>query len=355
MNSRQRFEATFAFQPVDRPLLDFYAEPGPLDALCRHFAVDTEDNVRQQLGVDLRMLSLEYTGPPLKRTPDGGEIDIWGVLRRPVHNPTGLYMEPVSRPFADLRTLAHVESYPWPKTDWYDFSLLPALCEKHRDNVIVFGREGLMDLINGVSFGRGMEQVMIDVATRDEVGLALFQKRFEFMFDFARRGLEAARGKIDILFFGEDLGTQRGLTVSPAAWEDLFRPCMQRMIDLAHDHGAKAMMHSCGSVADLIPRFLDMGLDVLEAVQPEARDMDPKRLAERFGGQIVFDGTMSTQKTLPFDTSPDVRHEVRRRKRAFADCGGLILGPCHHIQTDTPLENILAMYDEAVSVSQGSP
>ena len=360
MNPRQRFEATFAFQPVDRPMLDFHAEPEVLDALRTHFAVKSENDIRERLNVDFRVLRPEYVGPPLERTPDGGERDIWGVLRKPVPNPTGTYMEPVNRPWADMKTAAEVDAHPWPRADWYDFSHLPALCDAYAGSAIVFGRPGLMDLINGVSFGRGMEQVMLDLALRDEAGLALFRKRFEFMLDYARRGLEAAGGRVDILFFGEDLGTQQALVISPDTWEEIFRPYMQRMIDLAHAHGTKAMMHSCGSVVALIPRFIDMGLDALQAVQPEATGMDPETLAGRFGdrtgGRMVFNGTMSTQDTLPFGTPETIRSEVRRRKRAFAACGGLVLGPCHNIQADTPLENVLAMYDEGAIVgAAGSP
>jgi len=346
MHTRGRFAATFAFQPVDRPLFDFQSEPAPIESLCRHFGVASLDDVLDELHVDLRYLRPDYMGREFQETADGGQQDVWGVVRKPVPNPTGVYMEPVHLPWAEMRTVEQVEAYPWPQAEHYDFSRFPELCDKYRDAVILFGRDGLMDLINGVAFGRGVEQVLMDIATRDEVGLALFRKRFEFMYDFARRGLEAGQGRIDMLLFGEDLGTQNGLVISPGTWEELFRPYMKRMIDLAHEHGAKAMMHSCGSVAELIPRFIELGLDALHAVQPQAAGMAPEELVKRFGGKIVFDGTMDIQATLPFGTTEDVRSEVRHRKRVFADCGGFILGPCHHFQTDTPVENIVALYDE---------
>ena len=346
MNTRERFEATFRFRTVDRPLLDYHGEPEVNGTVCRRLGVDGLDAALDALGVDFRTVAPAYVGPELSKGPGGEERDVWGIVRKPMANPTGVYMEPVGLPWAKMLTLDDVKAYPWPRPGWYDFSHFPGLCRQHGDRVIVFGRAGLVDLINGVAFGRGMAQVLMDIGTRDEVGLALFRKRFEFMFEFARCGLEAAKGKVDVLFFGEDLGTQQGLVISPAAWEKLFRPYMKQMIDLAHHYGARAMMHSCGSVTGLIPRFIDLGLDALQAVQPRAAGMEPGILAREFGGKIVFDGTMDIQQTLPFGTVEDVRGEVRYRKRVFAEHGGFILGPCHKIQTDTPVENILAMYEE---------
>lgn len=347
MTSSERFEATCSFQPVDRVLLDYHGEPETDAALRAHLGSDSMDAVLDALGTDLRRVAPTYVGPELPVLDSGLQQDVWGVIRQPVRNETGTYMEPLNRPWADMASPREVADYPWPTADMYDFSEFPALCEKHSDKAVFFGRAGLMDLINGVSFGRGFGQVLLDIATRDQVGLALFEKRFEFMFEFARRGLEAGGGGIDILFVGEDLGTQRGLVISPDTWGEMFRPYLQQMIDLGRRHGARVMMHSCGSVVELIPRFIDMGLDILQAVQPQALAMAPSELAARFGGRLVFNGTMDVQGTLPYGSPVDVRREVRARIDAFRDCGGLILGPCHHVQTDTPVENILAMYDEA--------
>ena len=122
MNTKERFEATFAFQPVDRPLLDFYAEPGTIERLLRRFGVDDLEGILGALHVELRNIRPEYTRLEFEETSDGGVKDIWGVIRKPVPNPTGVYMEPVHLPWADMRTLAEVEAYPWPKAERNDFS-----------------------------------------------------------------------------------------------------------------------------------------------------------------------------------------------------------------------------------------
>jgi uroporphyrinogen decarboxylase len=112
------------------------------------------------------------------------------------------------------------------------------------------------------------------------------------------------------------------------------------------------MMHSCGSVRAFIPRLIELGLDILDVVQPTAAGMDIRELATEFGDRLCFAGSMCVQTTLPFGTTDDICHEVKLRQELFQD-GGLILGPTHHIQVDTPLENVLAMYRCAGSLQEG--
>jgi uroporphyrinogen decarboxylase len=105
------------------------------------------------------------------------------------------------------------------------------------------------------------------------------------------------------------------------------------------------MLHSCGSTRRIWPQLIEAGVDIYETVQPEARDMDPASLKAEFGDRISFHGTISTQKTLPFGTVEDVVREVRERVRTVGRDGGLIVAPAHNFQPDTPVENILAMYE----------
>lgn len=94
-----------------------------------------------------------------------------------------------------------------------------------------------------------------------------------------------------------------------------------------------------------MPRFVAMGLDVLDSVQPEPEGMVPSELAAEFGDDLCFCGLISTQRTLPRGTPEEVREEVRRTIEAMARGGGYILAPAHNIQPDVPVENVLAMYD----------
>jgi uroporphyrinogen decarboxylase len=119
------------------------------------------------------------------------------------------------------------------------------------------------------------------------------------------------------------------------------------MIDLAHRHGARLMLHSCGSTRAIWPDLVDLGLDIYDTVQPEAAGMVAEELAAEFGRWICLHGTISTQKTLPHGTAEEVAAEVRHRMESFGCRGGLILAPSHNIQPDTPLENVLALYRAA--------
>ena len=252
----------------------------------------------------------------------------------------------------DITTMDEVEAYPWTSPDDFDYSVIFAQCEGVADYAVCAGGEGIPDIVNGVSFGRGMEQVLIDIETDDEVGVAIIDKRVDFYYEYCRRMLEAADGKIDILCLGEDCGNQRGTMFSPKTFNKFFRPRLQKFIDLAHEFGAFAMMHSCGSNRALMPTFIEMGLDIEDATQPEAEGMDPDELKKEFGSKLTLCGLISTQQTLPFGTVEDCRKEALHRVKVIGRGGGYIFAPAHTILPDTPLENVLAIYEVANGVER---
>jgi len=226
-----------------------------------------------------------------------------------------------------------------------------ALLEALGDYAVIFGGAGMPDIVNGVSRGRGMERVLIDIMTRDPVGVAIIDRRVEHYLEYCRRGLEAAGGAIDILHIGEDCGDQRGRLFPPEVFDNFFVPRIRPFIDLAHEHGCLAMLHSCGDTHEIMPTFVEMGLDILDAMQPEPEGVDPAAIKREFGADLTFCGLVSTQRTLPHGTAEDVRREVRERIKVVGEGGGYILAPAHCIQPDTPLANVLALYDEALNRS----
>lgn len=301
-------------------------------------------DIQSRLGTDLRVLRLPYIGPEIPKFDDGRVQNAFGVIRRPVRNEAGTYMESCHFPYAAFETAGDVDAFPWPDPSWYDYSALPKQCRELEGYAIVYGWPGNMDLINGASFGRGFEQTIIDLATEDPAGMRLMERRFEFFHEQTRRALEACGGAIDIVWIGDDYGTQRGLLLSPVKWRKLFRPRLQAMIDLAHKYGARLMLHSCGSTKPIWPDLADIGLDIYDTVQPEAAGMVAEELAAEFGDRICLHGSISTQRVLPHGTPESVAEQVRSRIESFGCRGGLIVAPSHNIQPDTPVENILAMY-----------
>ncbi len=345
MTSKERVMCSLSWQEPDRVPVQIYLTPEMHAKLTEHF---TPGNVWECLGIDFRGVGPVYQGK-IKESHDGISYDIWGTGYCSVtHASTGSYQEAVILPLADLKTMDDVEKYPWPCADHYDYSTIPDQCERVKDYAICVGGAGSPDILNGVSRGRGMERVMMDIALRDEVGMAIIDKRVEFWYALIRRCLEAAHGKIDIVCLGEDCGQQNGRMFSEKDFDEVFRPRLQKFIDLAHEFGAKAMMHSCGDTHELMPTFIDMGLDILDAMQPEPVGMHPESIRAMCQGKLAFCGLMSTQQTLPFGTVEQCRAEARHRLDVIAKGGGYIFAPAHCIQPDTPLENVLAIYEEAL-------
>ncbi|MEW6755637.1 MAG: uroporphyrinogen decarboxylase family protein, partial [Candidatus Latescibacterota bacterium] len=149
----------------------------------------------------------------------------------------------------------------------------------------------------------------------------------------------------EAIALSDDYGTQRGMLLSPDHWRRLIRPHLARLYALAHDHGRTVLHHSCGNVEPIVPDLVDLGLDILHPIQPEA--MDVLRLKREYGRHLSFCGGVPTQRLLVGGTAAQVRAEVRRLKREMGAGGGYIVEPGITLQADVPLENMMAMIEEA--------
>ncbi|MFH0919259.1 MAG: uroporphyrinogen decarboxylase family protein [Fibrobacterota bacterium] len=183
----------------------------------------------------------------------------------------------------------------------------------------------------------------MDFAINPEAVDALFGKIHGLMKGFVEAGLKAAKGKIEIIRVGSDLGTQKGLLLSPEMCRQFFFPRIREMADLAHKYQAKLFFHSCGAVSELIPQFIEAGADILGPVQPVA-GMEAERLKKDFGKHLTFHSGVDTQQLMRTGTPAQVKKEVERVTRVFGENGGYILCPSNNFMSGTPLENILAFY-----------
>ena len=159
------------------------------------------------------------------------------------------------------------------------------------------------------------------------------------------RVLEKAKGRIDFVWMGEDLGTQRAPMISPKLYRQTLRPMHQRFIDLAKAYDLPVMMHCCGSSS--FEDFIEMGVSAVDTLQPEAVDMEPVSIAQRFGGRLVFHGAMSTTGALTYGTEQDVVRDAREILAAYMPTRGYCFSPPHMIQNNMPVRNIVAMYNAA--------
>jgi uroporphyrinogen decarboxylase len=150
-----------------------------------------------------------------------------------------------------------------------------------------------------------------------------------------------------ILIASTDYGSQKSEIFSPDVFEELYVPRYEKMTEYVHKHsGAKTFLHSCGSVRNLIPHFIEAGIDILNPVQTNAGGMDPVELKKEFGGKIVFwGGGVESQTVLPYGTPDDVEQQVRERLKVFGPGGGFVFAVVHNIQHGVPVENLRRMLD----------
>jgi len=367
MTSKERVLAAIDHREPDRIPLSFDAEPEQMDNLRQHFALGPEENegssppgiggpvdsrILDRLGIDLRTVCPRYVGPPTTYYEDGSFLDFWGVRRKPVRHASGVYNEVIESPLADATTPQDLERHRWPQVEWMDFSTMPDQCRQLKDYALVAGWPMTVDFINRSAMLCGYERVLLGLAAGDPVVFAVLDRVSQFWLEFNQRYFEAGRGFVDIAFYGDDYGTQMGSLISPRTFRAVFQPRWAVHIEQARSFGLKVMLHCCGSSRALIPDLIDTGFDVLQTIQPETKGMDLVELKEQFGDRLCFSGTISVQQVLPSRDADGVRAEVERVIKIMAPGGGFILGPTHNIQADTPLENILAMYDAAKEMGQ---
>ena len=192
---------------------------------------------------------------------------------------------------------------------------------------------------------RGFENALIDAIEDPDFYQELVNRIADLYVDIVRF---CADVPADAFFFGDDWGDQRGVILGPDRWRRFIKPAWARVYDEVHRQGKIVISHSCGSVADIMGDAIEIGLDVLESVQPEAAGMNPYELKTRWGDKITFWGCLGSQSTIPFGTPDEVRNEVRRLLREMGRGGGYIFAPAKPLQPETPVENAVAIIETAV-------
>ena len=195
---------------------------------------------------------------------------------------------------------------------------------------------------------RDIEEWYISTVTRRDYVYRVFERQCEVALANLEKLQQALGNKVQVtLITGTDFGAQNSLFISKQSYRDLYKPFHKAINDWLHRNTSwKTFIHSCGSVVELIPDFIEAGFDILNPVQTAAAGMDPKGLKERFGEQIVFwGGGVDTQRTLPFGTPEEVKAEVRNRVEIFGRGGGFVFSAVHNIQAGIPVENLVAMFE----------
>jgi uroporphyrinogen decarboxylase len=356
---RERVLTVLNHRRPDRVPRDYWATPEVTARLCQHLGLADKEALLRHFGVDLRYVEgPAYVGQSFHRHPDGSVEDLWGVRRQPKtvtgDGYTWTYQHVVAAPLASAEAAADVESYSrWPNTDGWDYSQVLAQCQAHQGFAAVNAGDRLdrTAQLKPMMYLRGMEQTYVDLALNPAVAEAIIGHIVAYFLAYNERVFAAAAGRhgsaIDIFMMGDDFGTQQGPMLSLETWRRFFRPGFAAYIALAHRFGIRVMHHTCGSVAALIPDFIECGLDILQSLQPQAAGMDLATLRREYGRDLCFHGGLDIQGVLPHGTPEQVRQHVRQQLQAAGDAGGYILCTAHNLQPDTPTANILALYEAA--------
>jgi len=347
MNSYERVINAINYKKPDRPPLGYFATPEVTAKLMNYFNIKNYEKLLGMLGVDFRYISSNYIGPEEFIGMDYGiriGKDIWGIVWKAIRTKFSTYYEIESSPLANINSLEEIEEYNWPDPDWIDVSNLKKEIEKINYNerkAIVFSAGRVFSNAWGL---RGFEKFLIDLITQPEIAEMLMKKVSDFFFEVTRRAVEATGGLIDIIESLSDIGSQNGMILSPKLWRKYVKYWTGRLIEPFKKDGYKTSYHSDGDFTDVMDDLIEMGLDIVNPIQPKARNTDPENLKALFGDRIAFSGGIDIQELLPFGTPDDVKREVTRTINILGTNGGYIVASSNAIQPDTPLENILALY-----------
>lgn len=195
---------------------------------------------------------------------------------------------------------------------------------------------------------RGFENMLLDPYTNTEDFEKLRDRIVEFNISRIEQWLDLG---VDGIYLSDDWGTQRGLLMNPDDWRKYYKPAYKKMFRKIRDGGAHVWMHLCGDITLILPDLIEIGLNVLNPIQPQAMDVD--KLAKEFGGKVCFNGGVDVQGTLVNGSPEDVKNEVYKLVEIFGKYqGGYIGSTSHSIMPETPLDNVKAMF-EAFADIQG--
>jgi uroporphyrinogen decarboxylase len=348
MTSRERVRRTFNFEKTDRVTIGYESNALIHSRFVSALGASGKDEFLRMLGVDYIGAKPVYTGRDLFEKVPGRTVNQeFGYKTRWVTNPSGGgYDDYCDFPLkgADDETIAN---FPVPDPDDYDYDSLGALIAKNRDLAIYIGDPGFGDVINSTGMVMSMEDVFVNLQLEHEPTLEFIRKRTDFYLSVLERILTKYKGEIDFIWMGEDLGTQIAPIISAEKFRKIIKPVHKRFTDLAKAYDVPTLIHTCGSSSWAYEDFIEIGIKGVDTLQPEAKDMSPRYLADKFGGRLNFRGCISTAGALSYGSDDDVRNVCEETLGILMPHRGYHFAPTHCIQDNTPVENAIAMYQSA--------
>jgi uroporphyrinogen decarboxylase len=367
MTSRQRVVTTLSHQEPDRVpfdcsfiyegylrLKEYLGLKTEVSPSSPWLAISNPQELISELSIDICYIGLgRAKSTPVFEYGMETYTDEWGSTFRKMETPTGLSYE-IINPVLQHATIEDLESYPWP--DPYNPELAAGVEEKARDlyentNLALIGKFS-NSIFEQAFYLRGFEQMLVDVSLDPEFAAALMSKMVDLALARLDLGLKACGKYLQgVRFAGDDMGQQTGPLMSPKMFRRVIKPQFARyytaaraMID-QYNPEIKIIAHTDGDVYPLIPDYIEMGLDVLNPVQPYVAEMEQDKLKAEFGDRLSFHAAIDIQRVMPYGTPEEVKAEAIKTMQALGRGGGYILAPTHYLQGDVPPENVIALRD----------
>lgn len=344
MNSLERFYATAERKPVDRPAAWLGMPTDESKAgLYKEYGVENFHELKIAVGDDFYAVEVPYEAPTANAIHAAFDWYMDGTVDA-VHRTLT-----ADGCFKDAEELSDLDFFDWPDPAKY---IDPAECRRRVDmapaDKVALGMMWSCHFQDAcASFG--MQTALENMLVNPEIYEAVDKKIVEFYLKANEIFYEATKGRLNAVLIGNDMGSQRGLIISPDMVRRFVLPGCRQLCEQAHSYGLKVIYHSCGSIAEVIPDLIEAGVDIIHPIQALAADMDAKSLKARFGDTVSYCGGVDTQQLLVKGTTAEIAAKVRELREIFPT--GLILSPSHEaIQIDVPPSNVRALFEEATKI-----
>ena len=305
-----------------------------------------DEMILEAFDVDFRHLWLSSPDKPKSVLHDDGTVtDLWGIT----WSAEGSY--PVHFPLKGLSS-SEIMDFKWPVVkNWNTDALRERARRLFEETDYAVVAKAVLDgagIFERCYYLRSIDELFMDMVDDEDLTRHVIDKVADVEIAMWDMYLDAVGPYVQIIQRAADLGTQNGLFISPEMFRRFFKPAEDRVYSFIKSKAphVKIWFHSCGAIEPLIGDFLELGVDILNPVQPLCTGMDSFELKRKYGKRLCFHGGIDLQKAMP-GSLDDVVAEAEKRIRAFAPGGGYILAPANHIQKDTPPENIVALYRHA--------
>ncbi len=342
MSPRERVITTLSRKTPDRIPFEFSFTP----YLQKIFEEKTGvKDPREYFGMEMRHVGLRETKIKqdfcgyLPEVSQVSRIDEYGVG---YIKGSQYHFEERVHPMKNLKTVAEIEAYPFPDIleDYRYEGIAAEVEELHSRELFVIGSVG--HIFETSWYMRGLTELLMDFVANPDFARCLLDKITRMRVFMAE---EFTRAGTDMILLGDDVGMQDRMMMSPQTWRTWLKPRLAKVIQSVKRINPQVFVfyHSDGNIEPIIPDLIEVGVDVLNPVQPEC--MEPGMIKRQYGDRLSFWGTVGTQTTMPFGTPGEVKQVIRTRIRTVGKNGGLVLAPTHVLEPDVPWENIIALVE----------